>query len=698
MSIKVSAATLFLPLGLGLIAAISAVPAVPAASGSIPQQALAAPGPLSAAHAKLEGAPNCSKCHESGKTIRTEKCLACHDKIAARIVAGKGVHRDVTGDCEACHVEHQGAGVDLRPLEKDSFDHRDEAGFPLEGRHASLAKDCGACHRTRSFLELKPACDSCHGDPHQGAMTEACATCHTPAGWSNASRDFHKAGPFPLEGRHLTVPCASCHIDRVVKGTPRRCYDCHWIRRRDDPYRTRLGSECEACHRPTSWVAVNWDHGARTGQTLSGPHRTLNCDACHKDRTFKGTSFDCYGCHREDYEEARDPNHRTAGFPTSCQLCHLPSHTSFHEARFNHASIYPLQGVHATQPCAACHQNGIYQGTPRECYGCHRADYEQTKDPNHPKAGFPTTCELCHRASDTDWDAAEINHGSFFPLFGVHATQPCAACHKNGVYAGTSRECYGCHRTRYEQTKDPNHVAAGFPTTCELCHKATDSSFEQGLFNHSATYPLQGVHGTLACISCHSSNVYRGTSRECYGCHRTRYEQTKDPNHVAAGFPTTCELCHKATDSSWDQGQFSHSTVYALQGVHATLACKNCHINDVYRGTSRDCYGCHRTKYEQAQDPNHVAAGFPTTCELCHRASDSSWDQGRFNHTWFPITSGRHSGNACSACHPNAGNYKVFSCLTCHSRGETDEEHRGRAGYVYDSAACYSCHPQGRTP
>ncbi|MDH4197220.1 MAG: hypothetical protein OEW05_07435 [Candidatus Aminicenantes bacterium] len=548
MRVEASGTFFFLLLGLGLFAATLAVPVVPAASGGIPQQALTAPGPLSAAHAKLEGAPNCAKCHESGKAIIAEKCLACHDKIAARIAAGKGVHRDVTGDCEVCHVEHQGLAVDLRPLEKDSFEHREEAGFPLEGKHAPLAKDCGACHRTRSFLELKPACDSCHGDPHQGAMTETCTACHTPAGWPNAARDFHKAGPFPLEGRHLTVPCASCHIGGVVKGTPRRCYDCHWIRRQDDRYRTRLGSECEACHRPMSWLAVNWDHGARTGQALNGPHRTLNCDACHKDGVFKGASFDCYSCHREDYEEARDPNHWTAGFPTSCQLCHLPSHVSFSQGRFNHAGVYPLQGVHATQSCAACHKNDVYLGTARDCYGCHRADYEQTRDPNHPKAGFPTTCELCHKASDSDWD----------------------------------------------------------------------------------------------------------------------------------------------------RGQFKHNATYGLQGVHTTLDCGACHKNNVYRGTARECYGCHRTKYEQTQDPNHPAAGFPTTCEICHRAADASWNQGRFNHTWFPITSGRHAGNACSACHPNAGNYQVFSCLTCHSRGDTDGEHQGRAGYVYDSAACYSCHPQGR--
>ena len=79
--------------------------------------------------------------------------------------------------------------------------------------------------------------------------------------------------------------------------------------------------------------------------------------------------------------------------------------------------------------------------------------------------------------------------------------------------------------------------------------------------------------------------------------------------------------------------------------------------------------------------------------------SDTSWTQGTFNHTGFPITTGKHAGNPCSACHPNASNYAVFSCTTsCHPRSEMDDKHKGRAGYLYDSQVCYSCHPNGRKP
>ncbi len=132
-------------------------------------------------------------------------------------------------------------------------------------------------------------------------------------------------------------------------------------------------------------------------------------------------------------------------------------------------------------------------------------------------------------------------------------------------------------------------------------------------------------------------------------------------------------------------------------GAHATIACTACHAGGRYAGTPTDCYSCHQADYQRTSNPNHVAAGFPTTCEVCHKASDTSFAQGTFNHTWFPITSGKHAGNPCSACHTSPSNYALFTCLTCHDKARTDPQHQGRAGYRYDSQACYACHPQGRS-
>ena len=213
----------------------------------------------------------------------------------------------------------------------------------------------------------------------------------------------------------------------------------------------------------------------------------------------------------------------------------------------------------------------------------------------------------------------------------MHAAQSCSECHKSGLYRGTSRDCFGCHKTNYDQTKNPNHAAAGFPTTCETCHKPTDASFNQGSFNHGAAFQLVGQHGSRPCSACHVSGIYKGTSRDCFGCHKANYDQTKNPNHPAAGFPTTCEVCHKPSDASFNQGSFN-GAAFQLVGQHASRPCSACHVNGIYRGTPNTCFGCHKPNYDKTTNPNHPAAGFPMTCEVCHKPSDASFNQGRFNH------------------------------------------------------------------
>jgi len=793
---------------------------------------------------------------------RDVPCEKCHRIETAAFPGGRGTARRLTGlaaDCASCHRdEHEGqlgprceTCHTTKTFGVTEYTHRGLEGF-FVGRHARLA--CAACHKReaggdperragRVRFKTGAECSACHEDAHQGAMRAPCATCHSPEQWEVATRGFHKSTRFPLEGRHLAVPCQACHVDGQLAGTPTRCFDCHWIRRQDDRYETRLGSACEECHRPASWTAVRWDHGTITGTPLNAAHRLLACDSCHRERRFAGTRPECVACHERSFREAKDPDHVAAGFPTQCDLCHEAVSPTFAGAHFTHAA-FPLVGPHAIQPCAACHRTGVYQGTPRDCAGCHLTDYQRTQNPDHAAAGFPTACETCHRPAAPSWAGATFNHAEVFALNGTHGQAACQSCHRSGQYRGTPRDCYSCHRAEYERTQNPNHAAAGFPTTCQTCHRDGGPGWANSGFNHAQVFPLNGTHGQAACQSCHRSGQYRGTPRDCYSCHRAEYERTQNPNHAAAGFPTTCQTCHRDGGPGWANSGFNHAQVFPLNGTHGQAACQSCHRSGQYRGTPRDCYSCHRAEYERTQNPNHAAAGFstgceachrsggpgwkgasidhtqfwpllgahntaactschrndqyrgtprdcfpchqpqyqqaqnpnhagagfptacdqchrnggpgwrgaafnhsqffplqgvhasqactachrtgqyrgtprdcagchlaryqatrnpnhqaagfPTTCETCHRATDTSWAQGRFDHAWFPITSGPHSGRPCSACHLDAGNYRVFSCLTCHDRAKTDSKHKNRPGYVYDSMACYSCHPTGK--
>ncbi len=614
----------------------------------------------------------------------TIECITCHKTETGEFPAGPGTairFKGTSGACITCHKDvHLGQLGDhcsechrTDTFKLTSHGHRGDPDF-FTGGHAAV--ECRSCHRTVEadfpaghgeaiqFTNLDRQCATCHEDVHRATLGDDCASCHTVhAPFRDPSRAFHKSTMLPLEGRHLQVPCADCHWDGQIKGTPTRCYDCHWIRRQDDRYRTRLGNECEQCHRPISWTAVNWDHGVATGHALRGAHATLDCEACHVDGRFEGgLPTDCASCHLDDYQAADDPNHVAAGFPTTCDSCHSPSDSSWDQARFDHGS-YPLVGAHAAQPCDACHSSGVYQGLPSECVDCHLDDYEGTEEPDHAAAGFPTTCDDCHNASDASWEQGHFDHGTY-PLVGAHAAQPCDACHSSGVYQGLPSECVDCHLDDYEGTEEPDHAAAGFPTTCDDCHNASDASWEQGHFDHG-TYPLVGAHAAQPCDACHSGGVYQGLPSECVDCHLQDYQEADEPDHVAAGFPTDCTQCHDAADPDWGDGEFGHDT-YPLVGAHAAQPCDACHSSGVYQGLPSECVDCHLQDYQEADEPDHVAAGFPTDCAQCHDAADPSWGDGSFDHGTYPLV-GAHAAQPCEACH-SGGVYQGLpsECVDCH--------------------------------
>jgi hypothetical protein len=67
---------------------------------------------------------------------------------------------------------------------------------------------------------------------------------------------------------------------------------------------------------------------------------------------------------------------------------------------------------------------------------------------------------------------------------------------------------------------------------------------------------------------------------------------------------------------------------------------------------------------------------------------------------YFPIFSGKHDGewNDCAECHTTPNDYTLFSCIDCHEHDDPAElasDHSGVSGYVYESNACYACHPDG---
>ncbi len=222
-----------------------------------------------------------------------------------------------------------------------------------------------------------------------------------PVTWTVESHDRTN---FPLTGKHRTLACVDCHINKVFEGTPKACEVCHWERRQDDRYRLRLGMNCAECHSTLTWKRVDpnkWNHETETGFRLEGAHQFVDCEQCHGFQGFKPQPTDCYSCHAKDYQSTRNPNHVQAGFPTDCPACH--NTRSWGGARFSHLG-FPLTGRHATAACADCHKNGVYAGTPTACASCHINDYNSTTDPNHRAQGYSLECQTCHGTSYTGWE------------------------------------------------------------------------------------------------------------------------------------------------------------------------------------------------------------------------------------------------------------------------------------------------------
>jgi hypothetical protein len=417
----------------------------------------------------------CGDCHVNDifKGTPTD-CAACHAK--------DDVHEGALGTkCADCHTADG--------WKPSTFDHN-TAIFPLTGKHVPVA--CADCHTDKRFKGAPTDCISCHAkdDVHLGNLGSDCKQCHTTAGWVPSTFD-HNTSIFPLTGKHFPLACNDCHTDKIFKGTPTSCANCH---AKDDVHKGKLGSECTACHTTDGWTPSTFDHNNSVFR-LTGKHAFVACTSCHPDKTFVGRPTSCSGCH-----SGNDP-HR-GRFGSDCGLCHTTS--GWKPATFDHnLARFKLTGRHARVPCANCHTNGLLGPTPTSCNGCH----------NDPHGGrFGANCSTCH--STSAWSPASFNHNLVgFPLTGAHAGLACSRCHGGSILSSPPTDCVGCHA-------EPAYHAGLFGTNCGQCHNTN---------NWSASY--SGPHPNNCDGSC--LNHRHATCRDCH------------PNTLASA---TCLKCHDSNN------------------------------------------------------------------------------------------------------------------------------------------------------
>lgn len=172
-------------------------------------------------------------------------------------------HDSFPADCTICHE-----GTNWNDLTEDfTFDHLAETGVALDGAHATAS--CLRCHNDRGPVEVFVArgCAGCHEDVHQGQLGMNCTECHTEANWRPFGMfELHQQTRFPLLGVHAAVSCRRCHpgaeVGRFVP-TPIECADCHQadLQQAINPNHIQLGwtFNCDACHQPSIWNAVEFD-------------------------------------------------------------------------------------------------------------------------------------------------------------------------------------------------------------------------------------------------------------------------------------------------------------------------------------------------------------------------------------------------------------------------------------------------------
>ncbi len=469
-------------------------------------------------------------------------CGTCHeDKHQGRFGA----------NCAQCHNTTDWKAASLN---RETFDHS-KTRYPLTGEHRYVL--CSSCHTAGADGQIRYAglpfasCSDCHRDPHKGEFKQGCDSCHTTFTWkkSNFTTTFdHSKTNYPLVGKHLEVPCESCHQSADFKAPIPHdaCADCH----KPDPHGGQFahradGGKCETCHTVQGWSPSTFsvaDH-AKTGFPLIFPHADVKCASCHvpagNDTKFTIKFAQCVDCHADEHQG----QFADAPWRNRCEQCHTGAtfkSTSYTLAK-HQKSTFPLTGGHEAVACNECHKpmSGTkvtpYHFARLDCTTCHedvhRGQFAQ-RMAVRDAAGKALGCQACHLTREwkdlTRFDHAQTN----FPLLGSHRAVACIDCHRPPAmeldmrhvdFTKTPVNCGDCHQ-------NPHADQFGARANdCAGCHNS--NKWKPSLFDHDKTgFPLKGGHEDVACSACHTLKkpvngslvlFYKPTPKACEACHGT---------------------------------------------------------------------------------------------------------------------------------------------------------------------------------
>lgn len=446
----------------------------------------------------------CAKCHTPGANqqprwtgIAFDWCSACHTDVH------KG---SFPQGCAACHNTGGWKKVAAAAAVSAHFDHA-QTHFPLRGKHAGV--NCAQCHASGDFK--KPVafakCTDCHkldppsgqfsGNPSKVNGSGECSACHSVDGWklTTFTVALHASTKYPLEAKHATVACGSCHIpvgkEAKFKISIAQCNDCHKDGHQGQFAGAPNWNHCDRCHTVQGYAPSTFtlDRHKETRFLLTGGHVATPCVECHKpakDETvmrasktqsnssetrvttsvvFHFSDLACAQCHQDPHqgqfsERMAAAKPRPDGSPAGCLTCH--STKSWKELTgFDHETTnFKLVASHRAVACAECHRPSNLETTlkhvdfrsaPTQCEACHQdADAAQFVD----KSSGKTSCADCHNVSQWKPSLFDHNARTSFALTGFHRDVRCARCHSlmreiSGkpvlFYQPTPKQCAACH-------------------------------------------------------------------------------------------------------------------------------------------------------------------------------------------------------------------------------------------------------------
>ena len=380
---------------------------------------------------------------------------------------------------------------------------------------------------------------------------------------------------------------------------------------------------------------------------------------------------------------------------------------------------YPLLAGHKDLECEACHTEGKYVDTARDCEGCHEAP-ASTVYAEH----FAGACEDCHVADD--WAPELFDHA------GVVECESCHLDERPADHYARPRSTYSLVGQPFEIVSPPFVAGPAQPDRCVECHTNT-ADWQVTDFDHAGYDDCQACHEARAdldghyegeCAACHTTESWEpldydhAEGGECAACHQLEipadhYWQPESyvwyavwmpsalarevprPFYLQQG-PETCSNCHVGTDD-WQQVSFDHTgtgdcaTCHVgteLPTDHPDGACADCHLTADWQDMAFDhaggnCVECHAPEADHYED----------NCALCHNAE--TWQAVVVDHSRLPDCAdchtedkpAEHYSGQCSRCHNTVewvgatpDHADMADCQSCHSN---DDHYRGQ---------CSQCH------